>query len=538
MQNTRVHAIICLLVSSLSGMQIAIILAFGIWAPAGIIWETFGVHYTAYETLALNYHFIGNAMGFAAVYAYGPSIIAHALSDRFTQFDLFQIYLFLVYGLHLAFACCVGFWVAQKPLHLGSKVAIITICGVLPLWLAMNYINVFSVNYFWLGTILYPIAATLWLLLATGRLRVSRSLPVFIGAACATAFWAKFTYAIMLDVFLALPLLRADWRKSFWPLAAGFASATAIITSIYFEGHFDYVPRFFSDLQELYASGYLGQRIEVLAWELSHWVHPTSALQSVTILTVIAMCWGGYRYWFSVGSVTIFYLLTAVVIGCCIAFIKTRTAGNTFMDVVIFFTFVIGTIVALLYERKDRAGAVILASLYLGLTIWQTFGVFEFAAWLPRLREAGLSAREISSDVDNRSAHSLPVVYYWSSGDANGPIWPITPLWPSPYLYALLSGNQLTKQMYLKKYFPGTMTRSVNDGIYPHPHVMVVQEYPFDGSFLTTRTFGKDSDFDIAVSDRSNECSRRTITVAWTDFIIPHQPTITVCTVRKESHSP
>jgi hypothetical protein len=538
MQNTRVHAIICLLASSFSGMQIAIILGFGIWAPAGIIWETFGVHYTAYETLALNYHFIGNAMGFTAVYAYGPSIIAHALSARLPQFDLFQIYLFLVYGLHLAFACCVGLWVARRPLHLGSKVAILTICGVLPLWLSMNYINVLSVNYFWLGTILYPIAATLWLLLATGRLRVSRSLPVFIGAACGTAFWAKFTYAVMLDVFLVLPLLLADWRKSFCLLAVGFVSATAIIASIYFEGHFDYVPRFFSDLLDLYASGYLEQRIEVLASELSHWANPSSALQSVTILAVIAMSWGGYRYWFSVGSVTIFYLLTAVVIGCCVAFIETRTAGNTFMDVVIFLSFVIGTIVALLYERKDRVGAVLLAALYLTLTIWQTFGVFEFAAWLPRLREAGLSAREISSDVDNRSAHSLPVVYYWSAGDASGPIWPITPLWPSPYLYALLSGNQVTKQTYLEKYFPGTITRSVHDGIYPHPHVMIVQEYPFDRSFLTTRTFGKDSDFDTTVGDRSNECSRRTITVAWTDFAIPHRPTITVCTVRKERQAP
>jgi hypothetical protein len=527
----RMHMALCSTASLLSALPIFLVTFFDIWAPVGVIWETFGVHYTAYPTLALNYHFIGNAMGFAALYAYAPSFFVHNLLGEISPFDRFAIYSTIVYVLHSALMLLAALWISSRPLSLFSKLAIILVGGCLPLWLSTTYINILTVNYFWIAVILYPIAATMWVLLAEHKLRVSRRLTLFVGCACALTFWTKFTYAITLDTFLVIPLLvaTASLRRVVVDGFIAFFLTSLAIDFVYFAGHPQYTVQFFQDLRALYASGYLKQRAPGMFSELIEWPRFSSALQSTAILAAATTLVGIVRFRRSISSHTAFAALSIGVGSLLAAFIVTRTAANTFMEVTLFCSFVVSAWIAFFVERGWLPIGASIFAVYLAITTVQVFGVFGLSAWIVKLKEASQSARAISDDIASRSTHR-PVIYYWSAGASRGNVWPASPLWASPYLYALLSGDQTTKQPYLRKYFPLTSVRSALDGLVETPHVAVIQEFLLQDTPFTMRVFDQFPSFRALVENPKNHCIRRTITVAWTDAILPGQPAITVCT--------
>src|SRR4051812_26634152 len=105
---------VCAGVASLSFAPIVFCLAFGIWAPAAIIWETFGVHYTALPTFMVGYHVIGNAMAYAVVYAYGPSLLVHGPLGWLAEVDRFQVYTLLLYAEQGALVTITALWLAHS----------------------------------------------------------------------------------------------------------------------------------------------------------------------------------------------------------------------------------------------------------------------------------------------------------------------------------------------------------------------------------------------------------------------------------------
>lgn len=527
--------IICCAAGSLSALPMILPFVFGFWAPAGIIWETFGVHYTAYPTLALNYHFISNAMSFAVLYAYAPSYVVHEWMAGDSDFQKDQIYLVLVYGIHAAAMVAVCAWIAFKPFSLAGKLCLILVAGILPLWVANSYINILSVNYFWMAAPLYLIAATLWVLAVRRDLEVGTGLAAFIGAALAAAIWTKFTYAVSIGMFLVLPILFAK-QMSLWRtggiLTGCFVGASIVFCVVYFVGHPEYAVRFYDDLLIKYSADYLFQNIPELWDELDNWPRISSAIQTMTMLAGITTIAGAVRAAREPSLALWIFLLAVVGVGALfVPFIVARTAGNTFADAIIFLCFVIGVWIALFVDQpRWRSAGWALFVLFLGLTVWQVFGVFGFAGWIEKLQAATLSGREVDGDIHQR--RDLPVVYYWLFPNGRGPIWHGPPLWPSPYLYALASGPQETKRVYLEKYFPGTSHRAILDGPLPSPHVMVVQEYLTENSPLHSRVFGVYPEFDAVLRKPANTCRRHDVAVAWTDFAMPDKSTITVCVVK------
>jgi hypothetical protein len=147
-----------------------------------------------------------------------------------------------------------------------------------------------------------------------------------------------------------------------------------------------------------------------------------------------------------------------------------------------------------------------------------------------RLKAASSSTREVYDDIRQRG--KLPVVYYWLASSAHGRTWNGIPLLPSPYLYALVSGQQGTKSRYLRKYFPDSYHRAVLDGPQPSPHIMVVQEYFDRQSPFYSKVFGDHPAFDMIRNDAKSVCRRHDVVLGWTDFGILDDSSITVCTVR------
>lgn len=530
---TRRAVLLCC-VALLAAAQVAIPIFWNVWAPAGVVWETFGVHYTALPTLALNYHFIGNAMGFAVLYAYAPSLAAHFILDA-SRADTLQVYWFLIYLTHASFLVATALWMATRQLGTWPLVAVLAISGILPLWLGTEYINVLTPNYFLIATVVLPIASVVWVESMLGVPRIDASSAILIGCAAAFSITSKLTYAIMLFPFLAAPLALAGnkvgWRYVGVALLA-FVAATVAIVLVYFAGHLEYAGPFFDDLRSMYTVEYLNQRYEPLWDELTHWPQPRSALQGIAALGMIATFLGVKeaverpslaKWLFVLGSATISGLLAALLV--------TRTAANSFMDAVIFLSFVVAVWTALFLQCPPRRGAAIgLWALYFALTGWQVFGVFKIQNWIARLQQASRATEEILRDLEARG--SLPVVYYWSAAEGKGPFWSGEPLWPAPYLYALVSGHQETKQNYLRRYFPGSYNRSVLDGPLPQPHVMVVQEPERKDSPVMRPVFGRLSAFDRILADVRNDCRRHEVEMAWTDFDSRGGSVVTLCSVR------
>src|SRR3954447_14500998 len=91
-------------------------------------------------------------------------------------------------------------------------------------------------------------------------------------------------------------------------------------------------------------------------------------------------------------------------------------------------------------------------------------GEDRYPAWIDGLQAASASAREIDDDIQSRP--QLPIVYYWPG--------PLDALFPSTYLYNLFSGNQITKQVYLKRYSPRSSLRTPPEGVQRGAHVLVL----------------------------------------------------------------
>jgi hypothetical protein len=496
-----------------------LVIASTVWAPAAVVWETFGVHYTALPTAVLNYHFIGNAMGFAVLYAYAPSAIAHFWLDP-SRSETLQLYILMLYGIQALLTGALALWMRGRDLSFRAQIIVLLLVAVLPLWLATKYINFLTPNYFWLATLLYSIAAVLWVEAITGRLKVGVGLAALIGCAVSLAVCTKFTYAITLAPFLALPLVLTGVKRRILAAAlAAFLATTLTIFTIYLAGHVEYAARFSADLQGMYTVDYLNQRYPPLWAELLSWPRLDSALQGAVLMAGAATLSGlvatvqrpSFTAW-------LFLVLSLTVSVLFVPFLETRAAGNSFVDAVIFFSFLAGVWAAVLSEQS-RPASLSIVGLYCALVVWQVFGVFKIQEWIPRLQNTTASAFQIEQDIQTRQR--LPVVYYWAAGDGRGPIWNGSPLWPSTYLYALVCGRQETKVQYLHKYFGGTLHRAILDGLLPQSHVAVFQE----NSTVTRDPVG------TAQQSRVHDCRSHRVDLAWTDFDSTEGALITICSV-------
>jgi hypothetical protein len=398
----------------------ALALGCGLWAPAAIIWETFGVHYTALPTLLMNYHFIGNAMAFAVLYAYGPSAIVHFLMEA-TPFTRMQIYLVLVYAAHASLIAACGAWTARRQISLKSKLIILLVVAILPLWTASKYSNILTVNYYWISFVLYTIAAGAWVEAINGTLRIGDRTAGLFGAACSFAMWTKFTYVLSICPFFAILLWLAPDRRIRITIiaAATYAITTICVAAIYFVGQLDYVYRFASDLPGMYSSDFLIVSYPLLRAELTDWLRWDSGLQLVAILLLAASILGGFA-WRSKGcpAALLFLTATSAVAFIYIDMLFDRNSINTFVDAIAFSMFVIGTWASVLRSKIASIG---LAAGCVLIAIIQV-AVMDIPRWLEKVRLAGESAMEVQADIDSR--RPLPVVYYWPGPPgAKGDIW-------------------------------------------------------------------------------------------------------------------
>jgi hypothetical protein len=512
----------------------ALALGYGLWAPAAIIWETFGVHYTALPTLLMNYHFIGNAMAFAVLYAYGPSAIVHFLMEG-SPFTRMQIYLALVYVVHALLIGACGAWTARRQISGKSKLIILLVVAILPLWAASRYSNILTVNYYWLSFVLYTVAAGAWVEAINGTLRIGDRTAGLFGAACSFAMWTKFSYLLTICPFFALLLWLVPARRIRATIiaAATYGITTICVAVIYFVGHLDYVYRFASDLPGMYSSDFLIVSYPLLRAELTDWVRWDSGLQLVAILLVAATTLGGFHAWRSKcgPAAWLFLTATSAVALIYIDMLFERNSINTFADAIAFSMFVIGTWASVL---RSKIASVALAAGCVLIAIIQV-AVMDIPRWLEKVRLAGKSAMEVQADIDSR--RPLPVVYYWSRADLRlggrdrTDIWHGDALWASPFLYALVSGRQETKYKYLSRFFPDSSVRGLRDGLAPFDHVAVIQEYLKRGDPLFVQQFGVKRELDSMASHEKNHCVRHQVTAAWTDHVYDEPTFITVCSV-------
>jgi hypothetical protein len=512
-----VRLIFAVCVGLAAAIQAIVTVCFGFWAPAAVIWETFGVHYTLLPTLEIGYHFVGNAESFTTIYAYLPSYIAHHILTG-SQFDRYQSYLLMVYATQGILVGCVAWWVWSQPLRFSSKVLVVSIGAILPLWFGAAYINMFSPNYFWFAAAVAPVAIVMCVRAVKDGSPVGSGLAFGLGAIVAAGVLAKFTYAITLAPFFLFPTLVKPRARSLIAFVAGGGIGAASIAYVYFVGNADYASRFVDGIQAMYVQDYLYQRTDFLWDQLTNWksltpVHLAGALLVATsILATTKLT--------NIRAVIV-YAMLAIVAALFVQFIEVRTSGNTFMDAILFASFAIAVWLAIFLENGKIAPVAIVAGCYVAIVFWQTFGVMRLPTWIKQLEQAGASARTIQDDIDRRH---LPVVYYWPGG--HGIFWSATsPVWPSPYLYALLSGNQETKQKYLDRYFPRSIARGIEDGPAPYDHVMVLQNQD-----------GRDRRL-AALVDRSS-CREFVSTNAWTEFPPPPgEQKVTICSAIGSAHA-
>ncbi len=506
---------LAMLAAICAAAPIAIVVVFDIWAPVAIIWETFGVHYTALPTLLLGYHFIGNAMGFAEIYAFAPSLAVHYLSDAAAP-DRMQAYLIGVYAIHAALVLAASVHVVRMVQPAAAAALLIAITAIWPLWVGFGYSNILSVNYFWLPPVLYMMAGAMALKAIEGHLEVTPRLCAGSAALCALAIWTKVSYVATVCPFLALPLLLGTWRRPLKALAAGvavFAFALAALIWVYFVGRIDFVWPFLADMQARYSVEFItaGDRSLLVTWpEGGNVLHQASLLVLLAIGLVLIS--GNRRARLFASAVLVGFLVT-------VAALVARPHTNTAMDALAFCGFAIGTMAALLWASGAKLGSAACGVTAAGVLAWQLLWVQDLPSWVDRLQEASRTVRPLHEAIE---ASPTPVVYYFSGA---GNIWSGPPLWPSPYLYALVSGLQPSKQPYLRKYFPGRTVRALQDGPAPFAHTAVIQEYAGSGE-LTMKVSGSYPAFDRILKGK---CRRFEVQTAWTDYVATVPTVVSVC---------
>jgi hypothetical protein len=471
--------VLAILIGGLTFLPLIVVVAFGLWAPAGLNHESFSLHYVSFPMLSEGYHFFRNAHFFTLLYAYVPSLIVTVILRDIPAFDKVQIFSLLIYliqGTLLALLCWRVVVASLRPV----EKTLLVFCALGSPLLTTRLINLLTINYHMLEAVLFTVLAYL-LVLWLARKDEELASPRRLGVLCAVSLGTKLTLPLQAGPLFALLVLPFERGRSAVGAAtrrfiAGFVVSTLMLLAVYVMFRPDYAWRLLRDLVRLNQdSRWLDQRMPTVVVELRHWLAPESLLfgfhVTVTLwalmivgLAVVCMRRRPDRrvMWFLASNV-----LSATFL---IYLLWRRTMPNTILDIVLFLVAQIAVLGAI-YARHFELAIVAKAAVTV-LVI--TAAVQATVYYHPLANIRGLQvATEIARQVERiQAAHpKLPVIFYQAYV---GPslIFPAVPLYNvvSGGVRALTTGRLSDDHRDVRIQKPA-------DGPYEGPHVMIVPEY-------------------------------------------------------------
>jgi hypothetical protein len=533
--NVSLFAVACIVCFA----SLIIVLAFNIWAPAAMVHETFGVHYTAYLMLSQTYYFVRNAHFFTLLYTFLPNFVVHSVFASATEFAKFQLYSLAIYFINGLVLAAILARVIFSRLPRFEKALILIVAGS-PTIIVSKIVNPLTINYQMLEIVIFVVMTRGFMLIVTGLWMPSRWHAVVYGACAAVAVGTKLSLVVICVPFLLVLSTYRSGYRSLWMAALAFLISGTVtggcLLIVYLQLHLDYVLPFVRDLLTLSTDpSWLDQDVPALTYELTHWVGPSAILFGFWILV---LTWGlsvACAVWATIRLRRRAYfpmVLLSVGVAVFVGYVVVRrTAPHSIYDAVMYTVFDAAILASLTLRRLHSwtLASAILAGLLLAWAepLLVDNPIPQKISGLTRVSEG---SRAIAGLMD---AHpDLPIVYYVP--DIRESL-----IFPSVHLYPVASGDRdPLERVYMATYQPRASFRTPSSGVLQEPHVMVVPEYVPAGldssnpqSFDVFRTFAP---FSQAESDPSNECQRFAFAAFWSnlDLQFATRPTtVTVCVI-------